>query len=414
VIVTKWFPPEHAPFGIMMDELATFLAKSGHAVTVVTGNPTHPSGVLDVGFDNRLVQTARRSDGVEVVRVWSPTRSPKRRDTPPGFVFRVLGFASFALLASLQVSIRARRATLFAVLQPLVIGPLLLFVARLIRARVILNVQDLHPDALVEVGLIRNRLLIALLRNMEGCSYKAADAVTVISDGFRDHCIERGAKPNRVAVVPNWIDDNVVMPLYGESRLRREAGLPEGSFVALYAGTVGHVSGAEVVIRAAARLRAHPHIRFLFIGEGPALPRLQSEVAKLGLSNVAFLPFQPRSRLAEVQSAGDVSLVTLLPGKGRTSVPSKVLGYMAAARPVLASVDASCETARLISVAGCGVVVAPDDEVALCNALEDFFARREALGQLGARGREYLVRTFNRDTVLMRYGDVFRRFEGAP
>ena len=131
VIVTKWFPPEHAPFGVMMDELAASLVRRGHAVTVITGNPTHPSGVLPAGFDNRLVASARNADGVEIVRVWSPARAPAKHDTPLGLAFRLLGFASFSLLAAFQVLRRARGATVFAVLQPLVIGPLLLIAARL-------------------------------------------------------------------------------------------------------------------------------------------------------------------------------------------------------------------------------------------------------------------------------------------
>jgi len=414
VIVTKWFPPEHAPFGVMMDELAASLVRRGHAVTVITGNPTHPSGVLPAGFDNRLVATARNADGVEIVRVWSPARAPAKRETPPSLAFRLLGFASFSLLAAFQVLRRARGATVFAVLQPLVIGPLLLVAARLVGARVVFNVQDLHPDALIEVGLLKARLPIAVLRTIERHCYRSADALAVISRGFRDHCVARGARPARVEVIPNWIDEGSVAPLASPSALRREAGLADDAFVALYAGTIGHVSGAEVVVRAAARLRRHPSIRFLFVGDGPVVPRLLDRVRELELDNVRFLPFQPRSRLAEVQSAGDASLVTMLPGKGRTSVPSKVLGYMAAARPVLASVDAQCETAALVRLAGCGVVVPPDDETALAVALEELAADPARRSELGGAGRAYLERELNRESVLSRYAALFHRVGGEP
>lgn len=412
VIVSKWFPPEHAPFGVMMDELAASLVRSGYSVTVITGNPTHPSGVLPPGFGNRLVETTRNPDGVEIVRIWSPTRAPSKRQTPPGLAFRLLGFASFSLLATFQVLRRARGATVFAVLQPLVIGPLLLVAARLVGARVVFNLQDLHPDALVEVGLLKARLPIAALRAIEGYCYRSADALAVISPGFLRHCVARGAEAARVTVIPNWIDEVSVTPLASPGALRREAGLSEDACVALYAGTIGLVSGADVVLRAAALLRRHPSIRFLFVGEGPLVPRLRDRVCELGLDNVRFLPFQPRSRLAEVQSAGDVSLVTMLPGKGRTSVPSKVLGYMAAARPVLASVDDHCETADLVRLAGCGVVVPPDDETALAVALEELAADPARRLELGGAGRAYLERELNRESVLARYAELFRHVGG--
>src|SRR5690606_33592347 len=140
--------------------------------------------------------------------------------------------------------------------------------------------------------------------------------------------------------------------------------IDKGQFVALYAGTLGLVSGAQVIVRAADRLRARQDIVFLVVGEGAAKRAAMQEAKRLALNNIRFMSFQPRERLSEMQAAANVGLVTLAPGRGRTSVPSKVLGYMAAGRAVVAAVDRDSDTAREIERHECGVVVPADDDLA--------------------------------------------------
>jgi colanic acid biosynthesis glycosyl transferase WcaI len=188
--------------------------------------------------------------------------------------------------------------------------------------------------------------------------------------------------------------------------LRQQLGLGEEHIVCLFAGTIGHVSGADVILDAADRLRALKHIRFLFVGEGPLLPQLKESVARRGLSNVLFHGFQPRERLSEVQSTSDISLVTLKKGKGTHSVPSKVLGYMTAGRPVVASVDKDSETARQIRSAECGLVVPAEDSPALVYSIRSLADDEAARNRLGRNGRLYVENELAMDRVLERYAQV--------
>ena len=285
-------------------------------------------------------------------------------------------------------------------------GPLLWLVSRVRCARVVFNIQDLHPDALVDLGLIRSPLAIRCLRMMESLCYRKADGLAVICEGFREHCVARGARASGVRVIPNWIDLDEISPRTGSPELRRAAGAHADEVVALYAGTVGLVSGAEVVIESAAILGPDAGIRILFVGEGQLLPRLRQRVDELGLKNVTFLPFQDRERLNEVQSVGDVSLVTLLRGHGRTSVPSKVLGYLAAGRPVIAAVDMDSETARFVTRAGAGVVVAPGDATAMAEALLAMRQDPDRRKVMGQAGRKYLEVNCSKEDVLQAYATM--------
>jgi colanic acid biosynthesis glycosyl transferase WcaI len=397
-IVTQWFPPEHAPIGYMLKELAEELACQGHHVTVITGFPNHPGGVLFPGY-TKSWRHEELLGNVRVVRTWlftSPARS---------FLSRVLTFLTFTVTSSLSVFRHPGPDLIFAVFQPLTLGLTLPVVAKLRGSRLVLNVQDLHPDALVTTGVLTNRGAIALLRRLETFGYRRARALVVICDGFRDHVVRHGARSDRVAVIGNWIDTEAVAPGDRNNAVRSELGGTSDSFIALYAGTIGHASGAEVVVDAARLLHEEPAIRIAFVGDGPLVPILKTRAESFALRNLAFLPFQPRERLSLVQACCDVAIVSLRPGQGRLSIPSKVLGYMAAARAVIASVDEDSETARLIERAGCGVVVRPGDAQALAGAIRTLWTDPRRLAQLGYRGREYAVKHCAKRSVTQKYAE---------
>jgi colanic acid biosynthesis glycosyl transferase WcaI len=385
----------------MVRELAQSMAARGHDITVVTGFPNHPGGELFGGYRKSL-RLDEFGDGFKVRRVWLFT---KRN---PGKLTRIFGFLSFTVTSALALLMHRQTDLIFAVFQPLSVGVTLPFLARIKGARLVLNVQDLHPDVPIELGLIRNPLLIAFMRGVERFGYRAADGLAVICEAFKDHCVARGAQSGKVAVIPNWIDTDEIWPGERRNSFRAEMGISDDDVVVLYAGTIGMVSGAEVVLRAAAQLeRVQPGIRFIFVGEGPALNGLKVGAVALGLTNVLFAPFQPRERLADVQAMADISLVTLKRGKGRTSVPSKVLGYMAAARPVVASVDGDSETARLVSSAGCGVVVGPENDEALADAIHHLGVSLQDRYRMGANGRTFLEVNYCKAIAIQRYADFF-------
>lgn len=395
-ILTQWYPPEQAPFGRMMHELASDLARRDWDVTVITGFPNHPHGEVFGGYRKRwLLQ--ENDTGVSVQRVWLAT------STNRSLLARVATFATFTLTSAWRFLRRPRADVVFAVLQPLSVGVTLPIVASLKRSKLVFNLQDLHPDTQVGLGMIRKPWLITALRAVESFAYRHCTALTVICEPFRTHAVNRGAPVERVHVVANWVDTARIRPGPDGGAIRREAGLDSGQFVALWAGTLGFVSGAGVVIDAAQLLRDDPHVRFLIVGDGPIRAELIERARELGLDNVAFLPFQPEDRLVAVQNAGDVSIVTLAREFAESSVPSKVLAYMAAGRGVVAAVDRDSPTARLLHEAGCGVVVEPDDARALADALRGLAHDTNRVRELGACARVHAVRYLSREAAVDHY-----------
>jgi colanic acid biosynthesis glycosyl transferase WcaI len=237
----------------------------------------------------------------------------------------------------------------------------------------------------------------------------------VLSEGFRYTLIKEKEVPaEKITVIPVWLDAQDIVPKPRDNLWRREMGIGAEKFVVLYAGTIGLVSGAEMVVEAAKNLQSYEDILFLFVGWGQSRDRVEAEARKAGLRNMRFLPFQPRERLSEVQATADISLVTLAPGRGKTSVPSKVLGYMAAGRPVLAAVDAACDTAALIKRAECGVAVLPGNAKVISEEILNLFKNPQWRQDSGLKGRKYFEENFERSKVLGRFLDlIVEVHEGA-
>jgi colanic acid biosynthesis glycosyl transferase WcaI len=384
----------------MLLELAESLGQQGWKVTVITGFPNHPRGIVFDGYQKKLFQ----EEWLGNVRVW---RVFLHTSANRSFFNRLLNFLSFTVNSSLCLLLRGKPDIIFAPLQPLSQGAVLPFIAWLKRARLVFNIQDLHPDGPIRLGLVKNKLLIRILRALEAFSYRHADGLSVICEDFKTHCVGKGAEAQHVAVLRNWIDLDEIRPGARQNSFREELGLTEDNKVILFAGTIGLASGAEVMLDVAERLLDDRRIRIVFVGEGESLAALQQGAGDRKLDNMVFSPFQPRERLAEVQAMADISIVTMRPDAEHISVPSKVLGYMAAARPVLVAAAQDSETARFVIESGAGIVVPPGDPQAIAAAILAAVDKPGEMQEMGNRGRQFLEENLSREHICKGYNDFF-------
>ncbi len=393
LFTTQVFPPETHPTAIMVDELSHALAVAGHEVAVAAGFPHHPHGRLIGGYAKALFASEWR-ETIEVRRGWHLTSANMSLPVRAA-VMLTQAFGTTA------VAIGWKAPDVVVNFGPPLIGPSLsALVAKLRGARFVPVIYDLYPDVAIETGAIRNRIAVWAARIVERFVYRQADRIVVLSEGFRRSLLGRGVSERKIEIVPVWLDPREIAPSEHRNAWRREMGIGPDIRVILYAGTIGLVSGAEIVVNAAESLRDRPDVRFLFVGEGRVKDDVERVTRCRGLDNVRFVPFQPRERLNEVQATSDISLVTLAPGRGLTSVPSKVVGYMAAGRPIVASVDEDSDTACAVREGACGVVTRPGNPLALAAAIRELLddpARRETMGR---RARSYFERTYSRDAAL--------------
>jgi colanic acid biosynthesis glycosyl transferase WcaI len=386
----------------MAAELAAGLARRGLDVTVAAGMPHHPTGRVADGHSRPW--DSRKRDGYRVVRMWHPTFE-SRRITARTFVM-----AMQMLSTTIAAAVSGRPDVVLSFGGPPLVGPVLSgILAAAWRKPLVTVIHDLYPDVAVESGAIRSSLVIGTARWAERLQYRLSDRLVVLGETMRDLLIRTRQVPrDRISVLPVWLDPDEIRPGPRNSAWRSAAGIGPDRFLVLYSGTAGIVSGAEV-LEPLSRL-VDSDVDLVLVGGGSAWRTLEERRRSGGLPpNVRLLPYQPRERLAEVQAAADLSLLTLLPGRGRTSVPSKLQGYMAAGRPVLASVDDDCDSARLVRRGGFGLVVPPCDAAAIANGIREARQDSERLAGWGRRAREVFERENARDPIVDAYESLLRR-----
>ena len=220
----------------------------------------------------------------------------------------------------------------------------------------------------------------------------------------------KGADARKITVIHNWADTSAIVPSDKRNPFAVENGLHD-RFVLLHAGNIGLSQNLEVVIDAAARLKARTDIVILFIGDGNRKEALESMAGERGLANVRFLPFQPREALRWTYATSDLCLVSLKPGLAGYIVPSKLYPILAAGRPYIAAVEPISEVAALTERHRCGVIVAPGDAAALAAAIERLAGDRHAREAMGARAR-LAAELFARDRQVAAHAQVIEEVAG--
>jgi glycosyltransferase involved in cell wall biosynthesis len=401
LILSIYHDPEPIP---KTGELARELHRRGHQVTVVTAFPHYPSGDLYPGY--RLAPwTWETRDGIRILRTFIFPYHGRRGS------LRILNYVSW-MLSSIQAAWLAPACDVIYVWHPpLTVGVSAWLIAKLKGVRFVYDVQDLWPESALASGLMRPGRLVDTLYRLADWVYARAPRILVVSDAAAEHLRQRGVDPSKIAVAPHWVD---TAPFERPSSrdVRAEFGWT-GRFVVMFAGNLGMVQGLETVIEAAALLRDRPDVLFVLVGDGSDRARLESMAASRQLPNVQFAGRHAADTMPDFFRAADALVVHLRPSEiADHAVPTKILSYMAAARPVIGATSGAA--AELIRAANAGVVCAPGDPAALAAAVSALVQmppeRRLALG---ANGRAHLHAHFEKESVIDGYerilDDVSRR-----
>jgi colanic acid biosynthesis glycosyl transferase WcaI len=317
---------------------------------------------------------------------------------------RLIAWSIYTGFSILNLAAVHKGDVLFLRLPPLQLG-ITGFVARKLKnARVLLSVQDIHPDLSIESGLLKKPWAIKWAKSFEKWIYRSCEKIVVISDGFKQNLEAKDVDSKKLTVIPNWVDTEVLKPHAKNNSLSRKLGLA-GKFVVMYSGTITLSSylSLEKVLDAVKRLGSEADIGFVFVGEGLKKPALVQKAKDSGLENVAFLPFQPYQDLPYLLAASDVLLVPLDREKTQLSVPSKLYNYMAAGRPIFGLTDPESEVARLIREADCGLCAEPEDPKKIADTILLLKKSRQDCLKFGANARKYCVDHYSRDKVLRLY-----------
>lgn len=396
LFVCQYFPPEMGAPSARTFEHACHWANDGHEVTVLTGFPNHPTGIIPDEYRGKVFQK-EEMNGLRVWRTWLWATRNER------FAKRTASYISFMLSAI--VAATTRRADYDAVVatSPQFFVAIAGYViSRIKRKPFVLEIRDLWPEAIVSVGMLsRESRLFHVLEAIELFLYRKADCVIVVTEGARADLIRRGIDPAKIFTIRNGANLAHFRPAPRENEIRDQYDLGD-KFVVTYVGTHGMSQGLGCALEAADLLRHRDDVHFLFVGEGAEKPALLEKAKELRLENVTFVDPQPKAMMPAFLCAGDACLVPLRKTKlFEGTIPSKIFESMASARPILLGVEGEAE--KIITEAQSGLPIEPENAVALANAIERLAGDPDLRRSLGECGLTYVRENFDRAVLAQRW-----------
>ena len=367
-------------------EMAKFLRARGHELVIVASDLNYQTGQRTVA--RRGVFAEQAVEGVQILRAYIYPALHR------SYFWRIISFFSF-MFSSVWTALQVRDVDLVMGTTPPIFQAVSAWAVALLRRRpFLLEVRDLWPEFGVSMGVLTNPVLIALGRWLEKFLYARATHILVNSPAYKEYLIGKGVPEKKITYIAYGTDVDMFNPQVDGSSIRAELGLRD-KFVVLYAGALGQANDIDTILRAAQRLKSSNKIYFVLFGDGKERPRLQSEAARLKLTNVIFAGVRAKKDMPMVVASADVCLAILqdIP-MFRTTYPNKVFDYMAAGRATVLVIDGVSRD--LIETSNGGVFVQPGNDEILANTILELSKDPIRVKQMGLDARNYLVKHLDR------------------
>ncbi len=385
------YAPEFIGIAPQNVALCEFLAERGHEVEMVTTFPYYPAWRKRAEDRGQLYRTDV-VNGVRVRRCWHFVPAQVSR------LKRILHEGTFVATSMLRTLFLRRPDVFVVVSPPLLLGVAGWLVGKVKAAPFVFHVQDLQPDAAVGLGMLKPSAFTRALYGMEAFGYRKAARVSGITPGMLRTFQEKGVAAEKQVYFPNTIDLESDGPEPDRGQFRKRHGVPEGAFLAVYAGNLGVKQGLEIVLETAALLRDHG-IRFLICGDGAQREMLAARAIEMRLANFSLLPLQPERDYAALLRDADICFITQQAGAGNAFFPSKLLALLAKAKPVVTVAAPESDLAIAVAEGNFGINVPPGRPEELASVLEALAKDSARLAEYGAAGRRY-VEQFEKARVL--------------
>ena len=406
LVIEQHFYPEVAATGQLLLDLCEDLVKAGYQVKVITGNPTE--------IYQKKIDIPRRENyqGIEIVRLKNTALNKYN------MAGRVINYLTFHLSIFFHIIFSQRPDLVLVLSNPPFISFHGLILKVFKKCKIIYNVQDLFPDLAVELGKLRNKPFIFVLKTLSKHIIRKMDKVIVVGEYMERKVKEEvlksvGRVADHVVTIHNWADGEKikVISMVGaeDNYLKREWSL-EGKFVVLYSGNIGYLHEFDTIIKAAEDIqnKGYKDIVFVFIGEGIKKEYIRKKAEEKGLNNILFFPYQARDKLTYSLGIADVSLVSLDDGFEGMVVPSKIYGILASGRPMIGIVGRESEITEIIREGNCGRVAKIDDWEGLSKIIIEYYKNPQKCKEDGMNGRRYFEENFDRKIATKKYIKVIK------
>ena len=388
--IHQYFCTPEEPGGTRSYWISRELIKRGHEVVVITSTkPSHPN------------QCRVNIDGIDVVYVQNEYNNSMSK------LQKVKSFINYMLKAVKVAKKEPDVDIVFATSTPLTVGYVALRLRALKHWKYVFEVRDLWPEFPIQVGAIKNKLLIKLLRLFEKRIYDKAEHVIALSPGMEEGVLSVGIPKEKCTMVPNMSKPDKFYPHAPSIAIAEEYNIDLSKFNVIHFGSMGRANGLEYIIEAARVLheKGIEDVCFLFMGSGATEPTLKTLVNQYGLTNVYFLGKHKMSVVSEVVNCCDASITTFmnLPIL-KTNSPNKLFDSLSAGKPII--VNSAGWTKDLCESEQCGFYVDPEKPEQLAERLIEVKDNKELLKLWGENARRLSIDVFDKDILSSRVADV--------
>lgn len=396
LFINAYFYPEEIAFSHLERDIISALLGAGNEIEVICPIPTR-----GISKDKAKEYKNIRSEtvfGVRAVRFWAPQEGKNP-------IIRALRYFWCNLREYQIAKKRCGVDAVFAVSTPPTQGLLAGKIAKKLGCKFVYSLQDIFPDSMVNAGMMKKgSILWKIGRKIEDFSYRSADRIIVISEAFKKNIVEKGVPEDKIAVVPNWIDTDAVMPVdKKDNRLYSELKIDKNKFTVVYAGNFGASQGAGIVVKSAELLKEQENIQFVVFGAGSEYADVKEYVKNKCLKNIKTFDLLPAERVSEVYSLGDVAVITCKKGVGKSGMPSKMWSIMACDTPILASFDTDSELSSILKQTGAGICIEPENVSLLADTILKIY---ESNHKFPLNGRRYVFENASKEKCVKIYQEV--------
>ncbi|MFH1963610.1 MAG: glycosyltransferase family 4 protein [bacterium] len=368
-------------------EMARYLVKNGHQVTILASKVSYLTGVIQDKYRGSLWKE-EELDKVRIIRTWAYSKVHK------SFKHRMLSFFSF-IASSIWTSLfLGKYDVVIATSPPLFQGISGWIVSKLKRCPFIFEIRDLWPAFAIDMGELTNPTAIKLAKWLENFLYTRADHLISLTPAYSEYLIEQGVEKEKIFLIPNGVETDTFLPMTKDNWVRQEYKL-NGKFILTYGGAHGIANALGTILDCAKHLREYHDIVFLLVGDGKEKMNLARRKEDEEIDNLIFIDAQPKEKMPYFYAASDVCIATLQGIEMFKKVyPNKLFDYMASARSTILTIDG--EARQILEKANGGIYVEPENPEDMAGAILELYRNRELSERLGKNGRDFVVKEFSR------------------
>lgn len=395
VVISHFFPPEIGAPSARLFEMAKHWVELGNEVHVITCFPNHPTGLIPEEYRG-MKYMYEEMDGIHVHRNYVYA-------TPnTGFIKKTLGHISF-MLSSVFISMKKIKnpdviitssPTFFSIFSGY-------WYSLRKKAPFVLEIRDLWPAAMIELGVMKKGLITNILEKLELFFYRKSKSLIMVTKSFKENVVNRGIDRGKVHVITNGVNQELFYPKEKNKELINKYDL-DNKFVISYVGAHGISQNLGTILKVAKRLEKVTELQFLFIGEGAEKNKLKQIAHEQEIDNVTFIDSQPKEMIPEFYNISDLSLIPLKNIElFKTFIPSKMFEIMACGVPIVASLEG--EAADILNESQAAEVVKPDNPEEIMQAITRLKDDKTLFKKLKRNGPAFVEQNYSRRMLAEKY-----------